>query len=284
MKHWKMQSRSLLLHLLNLSILYRLGLVHSLSTICEFSITQENKFYSYSLASPSETFPHGVLSEDGYYKVSSNGTVVWFQLCDGMIFNHDPPRCFDCWDCGGSSRCGMGCSALMSEIKLGYPVCSTIGRTQTITTDLIDKENPDMGIVVKTWHQGSERNCSLSVSVICDLKQVQGPKTLERVGVCNFVTQITHPAGCANVLSAPGSGLGWFGTLLIIILCLFGAYFIAGAAYRYFYLGIRGIDIIPNLEFWASLPHRIRSSYMSLVRRFRGPSQSYRSSYSPVDF
>lgn len=19
------------------------------------------------------------------------------QLCDGMIFNHDPPRCFDCW-------------------------------------------------------------------------------------------------------------------------------------------------------------------------------------------
>ncbi|XP_042753540.1 uncharacterized protein LOC111919691 isoform X1 [Lactuca sativa] len=319
MKHWKMQSRSLLLHLLNLSILYRLGVVHALSTICEFSITQENKFYSYSLASPSETFPHGVLSEDGYYKVSSNGTVVWFQvvsnsyyiilhvchqpcyskltsylssflcglwgqLCDGMIFNHDPPRCFDCWDCGGSSRCGMGCSALMSEIKLGYPVCTAIGRTQTITTDLIDKENPDMGIVVKTWHQGSERNCSLSVSVICDSKQVQGPKTLERVGVCNFVTQITHPAGCANVLSAPGSGLGWFGTLLIILLCLFGAYFIAGAAYRYFYLGIRGIDIIPNLEFWASLPHRIRSSYMSLVRRFRGPSQSYRSSYSPVDF
>nr|KAJ0194292.1 hypothetical protein LSAT_V11C800394090 [Lactuca sativa] len=280
MKHWKMQSRSLLLHLLNLSILYRLGVVHALSTICEFSITQENKFYSYSLASPSETFPHGVLSEDGYYKVSSNGTVVWFQLCDGMIFNHDPPRCFDCWDCGGSSRCGMGCSALMSEIKLGYPVCTAIGRTQTITTDLIDKENPDMGIVVKTWHQGSERNCSLSVSVICDSKQVQGPKTLERVGV----TQITHPAGCANVLSAPGSGLGWFGTLLIILLCLFGAYFIAGAAYRYFYLGIRGIDIIPNLEFWASLPHRIRSSYMSLVRRFRGPSQSYRSSYSPVDF
>ncbi|CAI9295862.1 unnamed protein product [Lactuca saligna] len=284
MKHWKMQSRSLLLHLLNLSILYGLGLVHSLSTICEFSITQENKFYSYSLASPSETFPHGVLSEDGYYKVSSNGTVVWFQLCDGMIFNHDPPRCFDCWDCGGTSRCGMGCSALMSEIKLGYPVCTSIGRTQTITTDLIDKENPDRGIVVKTWHQGSERNCSLSVSVICDSKQVQGPKTLERVGVCNFVTQITHPAGCANVLSAPGSGLGWFGTLLIILLCLFGAYFIAGAAYRYFYLGIRGIDIIPNLEFWASLPHRIRNSYMSLVRKFRGPSQSYRSSYSPVDF
>lgn len=279
-----MQLQSLLLHLINLSTLYRLVAIDAVSAICEFSITQENKLYSYSLASSSETFPHGVLSEDGYYKVSSNGTIVWFQLCDGMIFNHDPPRCFDCYGCGGSSQCGMGCSALMSEIRLGYPVCTTIGRTQSITTNLIDNESPKKGIVVKMWHQGSERNCSLSVSVICDSKQVQGPKTLERNGECNFATQITHPVGCAIVLSAPGSGLGWFGTLLIIILCLFGGYFIAGAAYRYFYLGIRGIDIIPNLEFWASLPHRIRSSVMSLVRRFRGPSQNYRSSYSPVDF
>lgn len=279
-----MRLRSLLILLINLSTLYRLVAIDSVSAICEFSITQENKFYSYSLASSSETFPHGVLSEDGYYKVSSNGTVVWFQLCDGMIFNHDPPRCFDCYGCGGSSRCGMGCSALMSENRLGYPVCTTIGRTQTVTTNLIDKESPDKGIVVKMWHQGSEKNCSLSVSVICDSKQVQGPKTLERVGECNFATQITHPAGCANVLSTPGSGLGWFSTLLIILLCLFGGYFIAGAAYRFFYLGIHGIDIIPNLEFWASLPHRIRTSYMSLVRRFKGPSQNYRSSYSPVDF
>ncbi|KAJ0553218.1 hypothetical protein HanRHA438_Chr08g0346331 [Helianthus annuus] len=52
----------------------------------------------------------------------------------------------------------------------------------------------------------------------------------------------------------------------------------------FLYLGIRGIDIIPNLEFWASLPHRVRNSFTSLVRRFRGPSQNYRSSYSPVDF
>ncbi|KAI3735012.1 hypothetical protein L6452_14496 [Arctium lappa] len=280
-----MQLRSFLLHILTLPILYRFGAIHSVSDICEFSITQKNKLYSYSLASPSETFPHGVLSEDGYYKVSSNGTVIWFQLCDGMIFNHDPPRCFDCWGCGGSSRCGTGCSALMSSNKLGYPVCTTVGRTQSITTDLIDKNNPDKGVVVKMWHQGSELNCSLSVSVICDSKQVQGPKTLERVGgLCNFATQIMHPAGCANVLYTKGSGLGWFGTLLITLLCLLGGYLIAGAAYRFFYLGIRGIDNIPNLEFWASLPHRVRSLFMSLIRRVRGPSQSYRSSYSPVDF
>ncbi|MFS7937109.1 hypothetical protein Hanom_Chr05g00423711 [Helianthus anomalus] len=277
-----MQLRCIVLHIISLLIVVT---IKSVSSICEFSIIQENKLYSYSLASASASFPHGVLSEDGFYKVSSNGTVVWFQLCDGMIFNHDPPRCFDCWECGGSSRCGMGCSALMSNNTLGdYPVCTTIGSTQSITTNLIDKENPGKGVAVEMWHQGPEMNCSLSVSVICDSKQVQGPKTLEKVGNCNFATQITHPAGCANVLATKGNGLGWFGTLLIILLCLFGVYLITGSVYRFFYLGIRGIDIIPNLEFWASLPHRVQSSFMSLVRRFRGPSQRYRSSYSPVDF
>ncbi|GJR65558.1 ceroid-lipofuscinosis neuronal protein 5-like protein [Tanacetum coccineum] len=232
-------------------------LVSKLNAICELSYMQQNKLYSYSLASSTPSFPHGVLSEDGVG--NSNQIIVWKE-------------------CGGSSRCGMGCSALMSNNILGgYPVCTTIGRTQSITTDLIDKVTPAKGVVVKMWHQGLEMNCSLSVSVICDLKQVQGPKTLEKVGICDFATQITHPAGCANVLTTHGNGLG-------CLLCLFGAYLIAGAAYRYFYFGIRGIDIIPNLEFWISLPHRVQSLFMSLVQRFRGPSERYRSSYSPVDF
>ncbi|KAJ0750058.1 hypothetical protein HanLR1_Chr05g0177471 [Helianthus annuus] len=191
---------------------------------------------------------------------------LYVNLCDGMIFNHDPPRCFDCWECGGSSRCGMGCSALMSNNTLGdYPVCTTIGSTRSITTNLIDKENPGKGVAVEMWHQGPEMNCSLSVSVICDSKQVQGPKTLEKVGNCNFATQITHPAGCANVLATKGNGLGWFGTLLVILLCLFGVYLVTGSVYRFFYLGIRGIDIIPNLEFWVSLPHRVQVLFHSFA-------------------
>ncbi|KAI3783497.1 hypothetical protein L1987_42581 [Smallanthus sonchifolius] len=200
-----------------------------------------------------------------------------------MIFNHDPPRCFDCLECGGSARCGMGCSALMSNEIYGYPLCTTIGRIPTITTDLIDIKSPQMGLVVKMWHNGVV-NCSLSVSVVCDSKQVQGPTALEKVGVCDYATQLRHPSGCAQTLSSNNNGLGWFGTLLIIILCLFGVYLTAGAAYRFFHLGIRGIDIIPNLEFWASLPHRAQSAFMSLVRRFRGPSEGYRASYSSVDF
>ncbi|XP_076951763.1 uncharacterized protein LOC143625239 [Bidens hawaiensis] len=228
------------------------------AAVCEYSITDHNKLYNYDLTASSKQYPHGVLSEDGYYKVSSNGTAVWFQLCESMIFNHDPPKCFDCWECGGSARCGMGCSALMSNNINGYPLCTTIGHTSTTTTDLIDKASPHMGVVVKMWHN-SMVNCSLSVSVVCDSKQVEGPTILEKVGLCDYATQLRHPSGCANIVSSNSNGLGWFGTLLIITLVLFGGYLIAGAAYRYFYLHIRGIDIIPDLEFWASLPHRAKA-------------------------
>lgn len=88
----------------------------SANATCQLSFEQNNKLYNYSLTAPIRNFPHGILSEDGFYKVAANGTVLWFQLCDAMIFNHDPPTCIDCKDCGGNSRCGMGCSALVANI------------------------------------------------------------------------------------------------------------------------------------------------------------------------
>ncbi|XP_009776957.1 uncharacterized protein LOC107759797 isoform X2 [Nicotiana tabacum] len=206
------------------------------------------------------------------------------QLCDAMIFNHDPPTCIDCKDCGGNSRCGMGCSALVANTVGGYPVCTTLGYSSSTIFELIDKKDPLKGITAKMSYRGPKLNCSLAVSIVCDTNGVQVPRTLELVGTCDYATQIHHPSGCAMIISSHGQGMGWFGTMMIIILCLFGVYLLGGAAYRYFSLGIRGIDIIPNLEFWASLPHTLQSMFLSLVRRFRGPSHGHRSSYSPVNF
>ncbi|XP_031106971.1 uncharacterized protein LOC116011713 isoform X2 [Ipomoea triloba] len=302
-----------LLHLIfTLAILDGLG-ISSVSASCDYSFGQNNKLYTYNLTSPISNFPHGVLSEDGFYRVAANGTVIWFQLCETMLFNHDPPMCVDCVDCGGGSRCGMGCSALASSIVGGYPVCSTLGRPSTTSISLIvardaaikavfypstselvmlifflgsldgtDNNSPLRGIVVKTYHSAL-KNCSLAVSVVCD-ETATGPQTLEKVGTCDFTTELRHPSGCGRVISSKGKGLGWFGTLLIIILCLFGAYFLGGMIYRYFFLHIRGIDIIPNLEFWSSLPHRVQSWFQSISQRLRGPSQHHRSTYSPVEF
>ncbi|WVZ06088.1 hypothetical protein V8G54_019434 [Vigna mungo] len=151
---------------------------------------------------------------------------------------------------------------------------------------MADKKNPHTGVIVKMSNSGPKFNCSLAVSVICNSNGVQ-------------VTELKHPSGCAVIINVHGGGLGWFGTLMIIVLCLFAAYLLAGIVYRFFFLGIRGVDIIPNLDFWVSLPRRlqvlfymnasilvfpIRRLCSSLVRRFKGPSESYRSSYSPVNF
>ncbi|XP_009776956.1 uncharacterized protein LOC107759797 isoform X1 [Nicotiana tabacum] len=260
------------------------AIFRSVNATCQLSFEQNNKLYNYSLTTPIRNFPHGILSEDGFYKVAANGTVLWFQLCDAMIFNHDPPTCIDCKDCGGNSRCGMGCSALVANTVGGYPVCTTLGYSSSTIFELIDKKDPLKGITAKMSYRGPKLNCSLAVSIVCDTNGVQVPRTLELVGTCDYATQIHHPSGCAMIISSHGQGMGWFGTMMIIILCLFGVYLLGGAAYRYFSLGIRGIDIIPNLEFWASLPHTLQSMFLSLVRRFRGPSHGHRSSYSPVNF
>ncbi|KAK2442162.1 autophagy protein [Trifolium repens] len=255
------------------------------TTACQFNFRDGNKLYNYTLSSPIRNFPHGILSEDGFYKVSVNQTTLWFQLCDGMIFNHDPPRCADCWDCGGPTRCGMECTALVANKIGGYHVCATIGRGPNIDIDVIDKKNPHIGIIVKMSSGSLKHNCSLAVSVLCDLNGVQAPQTLERSGDCDYATEIKHPSGCAMIVNVHGSGWGWFGTLLIILVCLFAVYLLAGIVYRYFFLKIRGIEVIPNLDIWISLPRRTQSVCSSLVGKFKGtPSEGHRSTYSAVNF
>ncbi|CAN8287087.1 unnamed protein product [Cochlearia groenlandica] len=251
---------------------------------CEFSFTRKNKVFEFNLASPIRKFPHGALSEDGFYKVEANSTVLWFQLCDVLIFNHDPPRCVGCEDCGGPSRCGTSCSALVSENFRGYDVCTSLGHASSSKVDLIDKEDPGKGVIVKMLTGSRNQNCSLSVSVICQKNKVEGPLTMVKSDTCHYATELRHPSGCAVAISGHGIGWGWFSTLLIIILCLFGIYLVGGALYRYFSLGIRGIEVVPNFDFWATVPHRVQSCFCSLCQRFRGSSQGQRASYAQANF
>ncbi|RWW70166.1 hypothetical protein BHE74_00022162 [Ensete ventricosum] len=72
-----------------------------------------------------------------FYKVTVNESSLWFQLCDQMLFNHDPPRCYDCQDCGGPSRCGTMCSALVANNIGGYFVCTTIRKASNLNVALI---------------------------------------------------------------------------------------------------------------------------------------------------
>ncbi|XWS65799.1 hypothetical protein CRYUN_Cryun05aG0144500 [Craigia yunnanensis] len=179
------ESRRLLLRvILLLTVQLR---VNSVIGLCEHSFFDGNKLYNFSLASPLPRFPHGVLNEDGFYKVMVNGTLLWFQLCHGMLFNHDPPRCVECSNCGGSSRCGMECSAVVAKNAGGYQVCTTIGQVSSTNVSVIDEQNPYKGVIVRMSSSGKEHNCSLSVSIICDSTGVQGPNSMEILGTCDYI-------------------------------------------------------------------------------------------------
>ncbi|KAH7656729.1 Autophagy-related protein 27 [Dioscorea alata] len=256
----------------------------AVGTSCDLSFLRGNTLYNYSLALPIKNYPHGALSEDGFYKVAVNTSLLWFQLCDSMIFNHDPPRCFSCQGCGGPSGCGTACSALVSNDIRGYFVCTTLGQPSNIDIKPIDEDNPQKGVIVKMSAIGLKDNCSLSVSVFCDRNEAQPPNSLDMLGECNYATVLRHPSGCPKIISANGGGWGWFSILMIILLCLFGGYLLAGTVYRFFFLGIHGVEAIPNLEFWVSLPQRAWIGLSSLIRRFRGNAQNGRGYSSRVDF
>ncbi|KAJ6798808.1 uncharacterized protein M6B38_211085 [Iris pallida] len=251
---------------------------------CDLSVRSSNALYNYSLASPTPKHPHGVLSEDGFYMIAVNGTSLWFQLCDDMIFNHNPPKCFGCQDCGGPSRCGMKCSALVADNVEGYYVCKSIGYASNLEISLIDTKDPHKGVIVKMIANGRENNCSLSVSVLCDPKEAQVPNSFQLLGSCEYATELRHPSACAKVLSVGGGGWGWFGTLMIILLCLLGGYLLVGTIYRFYFLGIHGAQAIPNLEFWLSLPHRARALLGSLAIKLRGLRHGSPGSYAPMSY
>ncbi|XP_042429211.1 uncharacterized protein LOC122016082 isoform X2 [Zingiber officinale] len=245
--------------LLLLSLEPQLSLGGGGDGVCELSVRRQDVIYNYSLASPTSKYPHGVLSEDGFYKVVVNDTSLWFQLCDQMIFNHDPPRCFGCQDCGGPLHCGTACSALVASNVGGYPVCTTIGRSSDLYIALIDQKYPLKGVLVKSSSFGTQDNCSLSVSIFCDSNEVRVPNSLNITGKCDYAVALRHPSGCAKVIYVNGRGWGLFGTVLMIILCFLVGYILIGTVYRFFFQGIHGAEAIPNLDFWLSLPHRAKN-------------------------
>ncbi|KAM3313864.1 hypothetical protein ACQJBY_033021 [Aegilops geniculata] len=214
-----------------------------------------------------------------FYKVAMNDSVIWFQLCDQMIFNFDPPVCLHCEDCGGPLRCGTQCSALASNNIGGYDVCTTIGRASGSHISLIDDGNPQKGVIVKMFSS----KCSISVFIFCDSAVAQLPDKFTQSGSCDYVTILRHPSGCARSVSDAGNGWGWLGTSFIIILCLLGGYILIGAIYRYYFLGIHSVEAIPNLEFWISLPQRIKSMFVRSRRNRRSQSRDTRGPYTTVN-
>ncbi|CAI0416142.1 unnamed protein product [Linum tenue] len=181
---------------------------------CEVSYFNGRQIFNFSLTAPIAGFPHGVLSEDGYYKVAENESVLWFQV--------------------GPIRTVVGHLTVAVDVVHLLPIISVAMMCAALLAVFL-------ALLLTSW----------------------GPLGLQKSGTCDYVS-------CLETNE--------------FVLCVFGAYMLAGAVYRHFFLGIHGFDVMPNLDFWITLPQRTQGFFASLVRRFRGPTESYRDSYSPVNF
>ncbi|GLJ37370.1 hypothetical protein SUGI_0758340 [Cryptomeria japonica] len=235
------------------------------ASLCGFEVQHQNKLYKFRLTSPLKNYPHGVLSEDGFYKISQNNsesgseTKIWFQLCEQMVFNHDPPKCISCQTCGGPLHCGLTCSALIVKNVAGYHICDTLGYATNSNVSLIDPKSPGKGVKLNMSASNADGDCSLSISVQCNANGVQAPTSMSKSGKCNYITTMMHPAGCPVVTHIGNNGFGWIGTLLILLVCIFASYLLIGMVYRFFVLGIHGKEVFPNLDMWLSIPRRFQT-------------------------
>lgn len=235
------------------------------SDACAWATTTNGKMYSFNLVSPTKGYPHGILSEDGFYKISAKSkdgeTNYWFQLCEHMKFNFNPPLCENCEGCGGLGHCGETCSALVSSSYPGYSLCTTLGYPESIYYSLINQDKPEQGVRVNmTTCNKSKPNCSFSVLVYCSHSGFEPPKTAMNgtSGECNLETALKHPAGCPVVTNMSKKGWGWFGSLLFMLLLIFVVYVAVGIGYRVTVLGASGFEAIPNLDTWRALPSKIQ--------------------------
>lgn len=252
---------------------------------CTWETSTSSKKYNFNLLT-SNGHPHGARSEDGFYTVvdKSGGTerTYYFQLCEHMRFNYDAPQCDQCELCGGPLHCGETCSALQSTSDGGYAHCTTLGASSNYSYSLLDAAKPETGLIIKMGATGLGKICSFSISIYCDSKSQELPKDVTKGdGSCDYETSFSHSAGCPIVTNLSRGGMGWFTTFVIVLLCLFVLYLAIGIGYRVSVLGVSGLEAIPNLEFWKTLPYTIKlyleAAYSYMVgcyRQFTEPTYS----------
>ncbi|KCV71853.1 hypothetical protein H696_01267 [Fonticula alba] len=143
------------------------------------------------------------------------------------------------------------------------------------------KSNPEDTIVTINLNQGDYcmLNNPYNVDVIFTCGSGEGtpvPVGHSDSDPCKYVVTWSTKYACAGKSSSGGISGG--GVFLIIFFVTLILYFSIGAFYNYKFRGLQGIEILPNSEFWMSLPSYIkdgcRFTYQKIMGLFGGSSSS----------
>ncbi|KAG0236088.1 hypothetical protein BGW41_000562 [Actinomortierella wolfii] len=79
-------------------------------------------------------------------------------------------------------------------------------------------------------------------------------------GVATFTWESSHV--CPKQISNPPSeGMGGFGVFFTILFVFGAIYLVLGAIYNHQVYGAKGLDLLPNLEFWRDFPGLVKDVF-----------------------
>lgn len=155
--------------------------------------------------------------------------------------------------------------------------CTSLGRADDFTVSALNSSDLGQGGLYLQYNGGDRSGVSkgyhaLGIIINCSpqIQDIQFVNITTQSCSVNCDNQpdaiyyftLSHPAACGF---PPFGGLSGGSVFLIILFCSFGAYFLVGMLVNAFGRGKSGCDIIPNAEFWVSLPGLVKDGSLFII-------------------
>jgi len=136
--------------------------------------------------------------------------------------------------------------------------CFSIGDASIAPTFSDGMNGPGGGVTItyRTPSTSLASNCLTAVRVNCNSQINYVWKNIQPTASnCTYLITVQSSTGCKLKISPPPSGLSGGSIFLIIFFVGLATYFMVGALIKWKFMGAPvGVDMIPNVEFWTSLP------------------------------
>jgi len=210
----------------------------------------------------------GLLSSNDYkieYAPPDTKKNIWLNLCRPVIYN----------------LCGSNIAACQQWDPANRNGQASLGIANTMSFSYGQQYSGEGGLMV-TFTGGTVGNNiarSMEIDFTCQPGAGAGSPTFvteNQVTLKYYFTWSTQFA-CGSggtTTGGPTGGLSGGSIFLIIFFVGIVVYFGAGIAYMRFKNHAEGINMIPNLEFWAALPSLVKDGVMFLVGKVRGRGAS----------